>query len=74
MTVFFGVAFGSFALGAAAPNQKAVKEGQVAAKNSFEVIDRVPAIPLNDPQAKFAELRGEIEFKNVDFYYPSRPE
>lgn len=49
MTVFFGVAFGSFSLGAAAPNAKAVKEGQVAAKTAFEIIDRVPEIPLNDP-------------------------
>mmetsp|Transcript_111804 Transcript_111804/g.154396 ORF Transcript_111804/g.154396 Transcript_111804/m.154396 type:complete len:132 (+) Transcript_111804:64-459(+) len=60
MTIFFGVAFGSFALGGAAPNAKSVKEGQIAAKTAFEVIDRVPAIPLNDSQAKFSELRGEI--------------
>jgi hypothetical protein len=38
----------------------------------FDVIDRVPKIQLDDPTAVDHTLEGEIEFKNVDFYYPTR--
>lgn len=31
-------------------------------------------IPLDDPTSEKIRLEGTIEFKNVNFYYPSRPD
>lgn len=44
LSCFFGVIFGMFSLGMAAPNLKAVAEGRVAGKMAFDIIDRKPAI------------------------------
>nr|ASM90212.1 multidrug resistance 6 [Sesuvium portulacastrum] len=41
----------------------------------FEIIDRVPKIEPDDGSAlKPPNVYGSIEFKNIDFCYPSRPE
>ena len=43
---------------------------------AFDIIDRIPAIPINDPQAVKVDpkkLKGRIEFRNVTFTYPTRP-
>lgn len=41
----------------------------------FEIIDRVPAIdPDDNTGIKPPSVYGSIEFKNVDFCYPTRPE
>lgn len=75
MACFFGVVFGVFAIGMATPNIKAVVEGQVAGKLAYDLINRVPKIQTDDPSAKkLGSLNGRIEFKNVSFSYPSRPE
>jgi ATP-binding cassette subfamily B (MDR/TAP) protein 1 len=74
LSCFFGVIFGMFSVGLAAPNIKAVTEGRVAAKLAFDIIDRKPAIDQDAPGKTTKELKGDIEFKNVSFYYPSRPE
>ena len=42
LSCFFGVIFGMFSLGMAHPNIKAVAEGRVAGKMTFDIIDRVP--------------------------------
>jgi len=64
-----------FALGLGSPNIKAISEGKAAGKSAFEVIDRQTAIDANDRRAsKLKQIDGVIEFKNVDFYYPSRPD
>lgn len=41
---FFGVLFGMFSLGMAAPNIKAVAAGMAAGKMIFDIIDRKPTI------------------------------
>ena len=42
---------------------------------AFEMIERVPEIKLDSPDYKsVGEIKGRIEFKNVTFRYPSRPE
>ena len=75
LTCFFGLVMGMFTLGMAAPNIKAIAEGKAAAKSAFEIIDRVPEILVNDQNGKkLNDFKGAIEFKNVDFYYPSRPD
>jgi len=67
--------FGVFSLGMAAPNIKAVTEGRIAGKTAYDLIERTPKILLDDPQAQpVGEIRGQIEFKNVTFRYPTRPE
>jgi ABC-type bacteriocin/lantibiotic exporter with double-glycine peptidase domain len=63
-----------FALGMATPNIKAVSEGQAAGKMAFDIIDRKPKIDQDDKEAEIIDLKGSIEFKNVTFVYPSRPE
>jgi hypothetical protein len=42
LSCFFGVVFGMFSMGMAAPNIKAVSEGRVAGKMAFDIIDRKP--------------------------------
>ncbi|TVU07408.1 hypothetical protein EJB05_47462, partial [Eragrostis curvula] len=49
--------------------------GTVAAGRVFEIIDRVPEIdPYGGEGRKLSSVRGRIEFKDVEFAYPSRPE
>ncbi|CAA7041415.1 unnamed protein product [Microthlaspi erraticum] len=41
----------------------------------FEIVDRVPTIEPDDNSAlKPPNVYGSIEFKNIDFCYPTRPE
>ena len=59
----------------AIPNIKAITEGRVAGKVVYDIIGRVPRILMDDPKARNVEnIRGSIEFKNVTFRYPTRPE
>ena len=74
LSCFFGVIFGMFSMGLAAPNMKSVTEGRVAGKLAFDIIDREPAIDQDKPGKPVNDLKGEIEFKNVSFFYPSRPD
>ena len=74
LSVFFGVLFGMFAVGTAAPNIKAISEGLVAGKMVYDIIDRVPSILIDDQNAKKINLKGHIEFKEISFVYPSRPD
>lgn len=48
LSCFLGIIYGVFSLGIAAPNFKAIAEGRVAGKLAFDVIERVPKIPLDD--------------------------
>ena len=42
---------------------------------AYEIIERKPEILLDDPKAKpIGTIRGKIEFKNVSFTYPTRPD
>lgn len=59
----------------ATPNIKAVSEGKVAGKMAYDIIDRKPAILLDDPKAsRVKDIEGRIEFKDVSFTYPTRKE
>jgi ATP-binding cassette, subfamily B (MDR/TAP), member 1 len=72
LACFFGIIIGLFSLSACSNHVKAVIEGRVAAKFAFEVIERVPGIIL-DSGAKHT-LKGEVTLKDVNFYYPTRPD
>lgn len=58
----------------ALPNLSFITEGTVAATRIFKMIDRIPEIDTQDAKGKvLAHVQGHIEFKDVDFRYPSRP-
>jgi ATP-binding cassette subfamily B (MDR/TAP) protein 1 len=75
LACFFGVVFGVFSLGMATPNIKAITEGRVAGKVAYDIIERVPKIKMdNEVTLPVGQIAGKIEFKNVTFRYPTRPE
>lgn len=59
---FFAVLIGLFSIAMISNQVKATVEAKVAAKFIFEVIDRKPPIPLDDPNAEKHILKGEIVF------------
>ena len=76
LQVFFAVIMGAFSVGQVGPNFETIGNAQGAAVGLFEVIDRKSKIdPTEDTGDKPdpATLRGTIEFRNVTFAYPSRP-
>uniref|UniRef100_A0A672TGR9 Bile salt export pump n=1 Tax=Strigops habroptila TaxID=2489341 RepID=A0A672TGR9_STRHB len=75
LQVFFGVLIGALNLGQASPCLEAFATGRGAAANIFETIDKKPAIDcMSEDGYKLDKVRGEIEFHNVTFHYPSRPD
>uniref|UniRef100_A0A8V0ZZ26 Bile salt export pump n=1 Tax=Gallus gallus TaxID=9031 RepID=A0A8V0ZZ26_CHICK len=75
LQVFFGVLVGALNLGQASPCLEAFATGRGAAANIFETIDRKPTIDcMSEEGYKLDKVRGEIEFHNVTFHYPSRPD
>ncbi|KAI3817526.1 hypothetical protein L1987_11320 [Smallanthus sonchifolius] len=59
----------------ALPNIPFISEANAATSRMFEMISRVPHIDINKTKGKTIPLvRGDIEFRNVDFSYPSRPD
>ncbi|CAJ0838550.1 14828_t:CDS:10 [Entrophospora sp. SA101] len=77
LNAFFAVMIGAFSIGNAAPYLASVSNALGAAAKIYKIIDRVPKIDSSaDKGKKFAksELKGFIEFKNISFSYPSRPD
>lgn len=63
------------ALGAGLSNLKYFSEASSAAERIMEVIRRVPKIDSDNMEGEILEqVSGEVEFKHVEFAYPSRPE
>lgn len=72
---FFSMMFGAMSLLGAPPNISAVASACAAAYRIFSVIDRVPEIdPDSDAGLKPENIKGDIEFRNIDFFYPTRPD
>ncbi|CAG8574146.1 4069_t:CDS:1 [Paraglomus brasilianum] len=77
LNVFFAIIIGAVQLGHAAPNFAAIGHALGAAAKLYEVIDRVPKIDSESTAGTKlvkANVVGKIEFKNVDFHYPQRPD
>jgi len=69
------IILGSLSLANVLSNLKYLSEAGVAAFRIFEMIERVPEIDSEDVTGKILEMvSGEIQFRNVGFAYPSRPE
>ncbi|XP_059659095.1 putative multidrug resistance protein [Cornus florida] len=67
------VVLGGLSIMGALPNISFFAEAKAAATRISEMIDRVPLIDSEDDSGKILEeVRGEIEFKEVYFSYPSR--
>ena len=50
-----------------------VGAAQAAARNIFRILDTKPAIDIDDPnQTVRKEIKGDIEFRNIWFKYPTR--
>ncbi|XP_013882565.1 bile salt export pump isoform X2 [Austrofundulus limnaeus] len=75
LQVFLGVLVAAMNLGQASPCLEAFAAGRGAATIIFETIDREPEIDcLSEAGYKLDRVKGDIEFHNVTFFYPSRPE
>ncbi|KAM9830301.1 bile salt export pump-like [Syngnathus typhle] len=75
LQVFFGVLIAAMNLGQASPCLEAFAAGRGAATIIFETIERKPEIDcLSEAGYKLDRVKGDIEFHNVTFHYPSRPE
>jgi len=77
ITIIWTIVFSSFSIGGVGPNMKLVKEAQIGGRLAMNVIESVPSVKQNEEGKKIVkreEISGRIEFKNVSFHYPSRPD
>lgn len=73
ITSFFAIIFSAFSLGNAAPFFGAIGSAQGAAVKIYETIDRAsPIDPLDPKGEKLKTVKGDVEFANIDFHYPTR--
>ncbi|KAF8010919.1 hypothetical protein BT93_J1528 [Corymbia citriodora subsp. variegata] len=69
------IAVGGLALGAGLSNVKYFSEACSAGERIMEMINRVPKIDSDSPEGEILEtVSGEVEFRHVEFAYPSRPD
>ncbi|PON42312.1 ABC transporter [Parasponia andersonii] len=69
------VILGGVSIMHALPNLSFISEAMVAATRIFVMIERVPLIDTEDEKGRILQnVRGNIEFRDVNFSYPSRPD
>ncbi|KAI9311518.1 P-loop containing nucleoside triphosphate hydrolase protein [Dichotomocladium elegans] len=75
MVVFFAMLNGAMQLIQLPPNLSAVSTACGAAYKIYATIDRVPEIDTDSETGlKPEKIIGDIEFRNVQFKYPTRPD
>ncbi|CAL1611148.1 unnamed protein product [Knipowitschia caucasica] len=75
LTVFFVVLIGAFSIGQTSPNITAFASARGAAHKVYSIIDRAPSInSFSEEGYKPDCIKGNIEFKDIHFSYPSRPD
>jgi ATP-binding cassette subfamily B (MDR/TAP) protein 1 len=74
MVVFYALMMGAMSLMELPQNLAAVSSASGAAYKIFKTIDRVPEINKQAPGIIPNILEGFIEFKNIKFNYPTRPD
>ncbi|KAI4891632.1 hypothetical protein NFI96_028241 [Prochilodus magdalenae] len=73
ITVFFSVMIGAFSLGQGAPNLESVAKARGAAYAIYNTIDMPRPIDSSSKDGFKPDIvKGDIEFKNIHFSYPSR--
>ncbi|CAM8986311.1 unnamed protein product [Rhodiola kirilowii] len=66
---------GGLAMGSSLSNLKYFTEARSAGEGIMKVIQRTPTIDSDSTEGQILqEVSGNIEYKDVDFAYPSRPE
>ncbi|KAM9200102.1 ATP-dependent translocase ABCB1-like [Mergus octosetaceus] len=74
-TVFFSILLGAFGVGSSAPSMEAFANARGAAYAIFNIIDNEPQIDSSSNAGyKPDHVKGTLEFKNVYFNYPARPD
>ncbi|XP_068829098.1 phosphatidylcholine translocator ABCB4 isoform X3 [Capricornis sumatraensis] len=75
ITVFFSILIGAFSIGQAAPCIDAFANARGAAYAIFAIIDNDPKIDsFSERGHKPDNIKGNLEFKDVHFSYPARPD
>lgn len=75
INVFFAIIMAAFAIAQAAPNLGSFGAACGSAATIFSVIDRPVAIDnLSETGETPAAVTGRVEFRNVTFHYPARPD
>nr|ADQ20481.1 P-glycoprotein [Poeciliopsis lucida] len=75
LTVFFVVIIGVFAMGQTSPNIQTFASARGAAYKVYSIIDHNPTIDsYSQTGFKPDFIKGNIEFKDIHFSYPSRPD
>ncbi|KAF4020015.1 hypothetical protein G4228_012226, partial [Cervus hanglu yarkandensis] len=75
ITVFFSILIGAFSIGQAAPCIDAFANARGAAYVIFAIIDNDPTIDsFSERGHKPDNIKGNLEFKDVHFSYPARPD
>ncbi len=75
MTVIFSTLIAVVSIGTIAPNVKIIQESAIASSDYFTLYERKPQIDLSNSILKPPrdQVKGKIEFIDVDFIYPSDP-
>ncbi|XP_077124833.1 ATP-binding cassette sub-family B member 5-like isoform X1 [Ranitomeya variabilis] len=74
LVVLFSVILSSYCVGQAASHLEAFSVARGAAYNIFHTIDQASAINSFSTEGyKPDNIKGNVEFKNIHFCYPSRP-
>ncbi|XP_068013050.1 ATP-dependent translocase ABCB1-like isoform X2 [Melanerpes formicivorus] len=74
-TVFFSILLGAFGVGQTAPSMEAFASARGSAYAIFSVIDNEPQIDSSSNAGyKPKHVQGNLEFQNVYFSYPARPD
>eukprot|EP00833_Pecoramyces_ruminatium_P010171 jgi/Orpsp1_1/1184203/evm.model.c7180000088470.1 len=74
LSVFMGIMMGSMTLSNIAMSLGEISQASAAAVTLFNIIEKEPSIKLNEGIVPEKPLDGTIEFQDVHFNYPSRPD
>ncbi|CAJ1974513.1 unnamed protein product [Sphenostylis stenocarpa] len=74
ITAVMSILFGAISLTYAAPDMQIFNQAKAAGYEVFQVIQRKPLISNETEGTKPRKIKGDIEFRDVHFSYPSRPD